>query len=137
MAGAGEALAAAAAAALTGVEELGGVYAGPPVQAAYPYAVVEAGPESDWSHKSGTGRELRLAAILRDKGESPARLRRIAARAEAALAALEGDVGGWHVVNLRFLRFATTPPRTSASGESRTGEPWLGLVEFRARMLKA
>jgi hypothetical protein len=36
-----------------------------------PYAIVETGPEIDWSHKSGAGRELRLAVTLRDKGERP------------------------------------------------------------------
>ena len=41
--------------------DLGAVYPGPPLQAAFPHAVVECGAETDWGHKSGRGRELRLA----------------------------------------------------------------------------
>src|SRR5207253_4008443 len=53
MSGAGDSLQAAAIAVLDAVSELGAAYLGPPVQAAYPYAVVDAGLESDWGHKSG------------------------------------------------------------------------------------
>ena len=87
MSGAGEALAEAAMAALRAVDGLNAVYDGPPLPAAFPYAAVEAGPESDWSHKSGAGRELRLAILLRDQGERPARLRGLAGAAEAAAGA--------------------------------------------------
>ncbi|HEX8640091.1 MAG TPA: DUF3168 domain-containing protein [Allosphingosinicella sp.] len=123
---AGEALTAKAVAALEGVAALNGRYAGPPVQAAFPYATVEASPETDWSHKSGIGREVRLAVTVRDRGEQPARLRRIAEEVEAALAAIGGSADGWRIVSLLFVR-----SRTVAQGERK----WLAALDYRARML--
>jgi len=127
MSGAGEALAAAAVAALDGVAGLNGAYDGPPLQAAFPYAVVEAGPEGDWSHKSSEGRELRLAATLFDKGERPARARALMAAAEGAIAGLGPELDGWRLVNLVFLRGRLL---------RGNGAAWSGVVEFRARMLR-
>ena len=127
MSGAGAVLTAAAAAALGEVAGLNGAYDGPPLQAAFPYATVEAGPESDWSHKSGEGRELRLAATLRDRGERPARLRALMAAAEAAIAAIGPELDGWRLVTCVFLRSRMLRSNDAA---------WTGWVEFRARMLR-
>lgn len=128
MSGAGQALAAAALAALRGVEGLNHVYDGPPLTAAFPHAVVETGPERDWSHKSGEGRELRLSILVRDKGERPARLRVLAADVEAAAAAIGPDLAGWRLVNLVFLR---------ASMLHQSGAAWSAAIDYRARLLKA
>jgi hypothetical protein len=122
---AGAELQAAVISALDGVAGLGRVYDGPPVQAAVPYAVVEPGAEADWGHKSGAGREVRLAVTIRDEGERPARLRRLMGEAEAALAGLAA-VAGWQLVTMRFL--------SSRVAKDRQGG-WIGLVEFRARLL--
>lgn len=130
-AGAGETLQAAAAAALGAIEGLG-VYEGPPVQAGFPYAVADAGLEADWSHKSGSGREVRLAVTIRDKGERPARLRRLMAEAEAALAAIAGPFAGWRLVTLQFLRARLVPDGRGAGGMGS----WAGVIELRARMLE-
>lgn len=51
---------------------LTGIYDGPPARAAFPYVVIDAGSESDWSHKSGVGREVLLALTVWD--DVPARL---------------------------------------------------------------
>lgn len=128
MSGAGEALLSAAAAALEGVAGIGRVYDAPPLQAALPHAVVVIDLESDWSHKSGTGRELRLAASLFDKGERPLRLRGVAEEAEAALAALAGEAGAWRLVTVQYLRTRIVRER---------GGGWVAVVELRARMLRA
>lgn len=127
MSGAGETLAAAASAALAGVAGLNGAYEGPPVQAAFPYARIEAGPESDWSHKSGEGRELRLAITIHDQGERPARLRQLMGTAQAAIGALDGDLGDWRLVTLIFLRSRML---------REPGTAWAGAIEWRARLLK-
>ena len=119
-------LAGAALVALAGVESLSGRYDGPPLKAAFPYAIVEAGAESDWSHKSGAGREIRLAVTIRDKGERPDRLRRLIAAAETAVMAIGGEADGWRIASLVFLRSRTM--RESGLG-------WAGVSEFRARML--
>lgn len=125
---AAEAIMAAAMAALKGLDSVG-VYDGAPVRASFPYVVVEAGAETDWSHKSGVGWEVRIAVTLRDGGERPTRLRRLMGKAEAALAAV-GGMTGWHLVTLHHVR-------SRVVRESRGAEPrgWMGVVEFRARML--
>jgi hypothetical protein len=126
MSGAGAALTEAAMAALRQVQGLSGVFEAAPVQAADCHAVVEAGLESDWSHKSGTGREVRVAATIRAEGERPDRLRRAATEAEAALAALGADISGWRIVTMQFLR-------SRMVRDGRSG--WAAVIEFRARML--
>lgn len=127
MSGAGAALKAAAIETLEALE-LGGVYPGPPLQAASPYAIVECGPEGDWGHKSGRGRELRLAVTLRDSGERPERAEAFADVAEAAVEA-GLDVAGWRLVSLALVR-----RRTVAEGR-RGGAGWAVAIDWRARML--
>jgi len=123
---AAEALIAAAFAALREVTALAGVHEAMPVQAAPPYATVEAGLELDWGHKSGRGRELRLTVTLRDQGERPHRLRALAAQAQAALNGLAA-VDGWQLVTLVLVRSMTV-----AEG---TGK-WATMLDYRARLLE-
>jgi hypothetical protein len=125
--GAGAALTAAAIEALEALE-LGGIYPGPPLQAAFPYAIVECGAESDWGHKSGRGRALRLAVILRDAGERPDRVRAFAEVVEATIEA-GLDVEGWRLVSLALMRSRTV-------AEGRGGKAgWAVAIDYRARML--
>lgn len=124
--GAGAALAAAAKARLAGMAELRGVFEARPWQAAFPHATVDTGAEIDWSHKSGAGREVRLAITIRDKGERTERLRALIAAAEYALSGLAGQADGWRVVSLIFLR-----SRIVEDGR----EGWAGTIDYRARML--
>lgn len=127
MSGAGATLQAAAIEALAALD-LGAVYPGPPLQAAFPHAVVECGAESDWGHKNGRGRELRLSVTLRDRGERPDRARAFAEVAEAAIeAGLE--VEGWYLVTLVMVR-----RRTVAEGRGG-GAGWAVAIDYRARML--
>lgn len=127
MSGAGASLQAAAIQALEALE-LGGVYPGPPLQAAFPHAVVECGAEVDWGHKSGRGRELRLAVTLRDAGERPDRVQAFAEVAEAVIeAGLE--IEGWYLVTLTLVRRRTV-------AEGRGGKAgWAVAIDYRARML--
>jgi hypothetical protein len=122
---AGQQLQAAAVAALRAAPGIGGVYDGPPLQAAFPYAMVEAGPESDWGHKSGIGREVRLAVTVRDEGERPARLHALMAEAEEAMEGLSPP-SDWSVVTMRFVRSRVVRDPKG---------PWAGMIEYRARML--
>ncbi|MEO7178630.1 MAG: DUF3168 domain-containing protein [Allosphingosinicella sp.] len=127
MSGAGAALRAAAIEVLEALD-LGGVYPGPPLQAAFPHALVECGPETDWGHKSGPGREVRLAVTLRDCGERPERAQAFAEVVEAAMAA-GLDVEGWRLVTLALLRSRTV-------AEGRGGKAgWAVAIDYRARML--
>jgi hypothetical protein len=120
---AGGALQAALAGALAGEARLTGIYDGPPARAAFPYAAIDAGTESDWSHKSGEGREVLVAITLWD--EQPARLADVADQVEA-LAGGVGEVEGWRLVSMRLVRRRTV---RDVAG------PWAAVVDFRARLL--
>ena len=120
---AGGALQAALAATLAGEVRLTGVYDGPPARAGFPYAVIDAGSESDWSHKSGAGREVLLALTVWD--EQPARLADLADVAEVAAAGV-GGVAGWQLVSMRLIRRRTV---RDVAG------PWATAIDFRARLL--
>lgn len=120
---AGGALQTAVAAALSSVAELTGVFDGPPARAAYPYVALDATTETDWSHKSGDGREVMLAITLWD--DQPVRLHVIADAVEAALQALPA-IGGWQLVTMRLVRRRVI---RDVAG------PWAAAVDFRARML--
>jgi hypothetical protein len=127
MSGAVEAVQAAAVVALAGVAELTGVFDGPPPRAPFPYLSLSVGNTSDWSTKTAIGRELRIAATIWDDGEAPARLHRLMAQTEIALAALARDLPGWRVASNIFARSLVT--RDPAG-------PWAGLVEYRVRVLE-
>ncbi|MBV9529251.1 DUF3168 domain-containing protein [Sphingomonas sp.] len=102
---------------------LAGVYDGPPARAAYPYATIDAASEADWSHKTGTGREVALAVTVWD--DQPMRLRDLADAAEQRIAAIELS-GDWQLVSLRFVRRRVI---RDVSG------PWAAAIDFRARLL--
>ena len=120
---AGQALQAALAPILAALPELSGLFDGPPPRAPFPYAAIDCGTESDWSHKSGRGREVLVALTLWD--DQPARL---AALADAAEAALGGPIvpAGWRLVSIAFLRRRTV---RDAAG------PWAVAIDCRARLL--
>jgi len=120
---AGAALQAALAASIGAVTELTGVFDGPPARAAYPYSAIDASTESDWSHKSGSGREVLIAVTVWD--DQPARLQSLADLVEARV--LATTVGtGWQLVNLMLIRRRTI---RDVAG------PWAAAIDFRARML--
>ena len=102
---------------------LNGVFDGPPARAAYPYAATDAGMETDWSHKTGTGREVALAVTVWD--DQPVRLRSIADAVEQRTAAIELS-GEWQLVSLRFVRRRVV---RDVAG------PWATAIDFRARLL--
>ena len=126
---AGGALQAALAAALAGEGRLTGIYDGPPARAGFPYAVIDAGSESDWSHKSGGGREVLVALTVWD--EETARLAELADAVEALVvgsggAAGVGGVAGWQLVSMRMIRRRTV---RDVAG------PWAVAIDFRVRLL--
>jgi len=120
---AGGALQAALAGALAAESRLTGIYDGPPARAAFPYAVIDAGSESDWSHKSGEGRELLVAVTLWD--EEPVRLAELADAVEG-LARGVAVSDGWQLVSMRLIRRRTV---RDVAG------PWAAAIDFRARIL--
>ena len=108
---------------LATVAGLTGVYDGPPARATFPYVVLDAGTESDWSHKTGAGRELLVAVTLWD--EQPVRLNALADAVEAAVSGAGSPVG-WSLVSLRFLRRRII---RDVAG------PWAAAIDYRLRLL--
>lgn len=122
---AGGALQTAIAGALSGMSSFTGVFDGPPARAAYPYVALDATTESDWSHKSGAGREVMVAITIWD--DEPVRLHSLADCVEAAMSSL-GPIAGWQLVTMRLVRRRVV---RDVAG------PWAAAVDFRARMLAA
>lgn len=120
---AGAALQAAIASRLATVGQLTGVFDGPPARAAFPYAAIDASTETDWSHKSGSGREVLVAVTLWD--DQPARLQELSDQAEAQILGVELS-GDWQLVTLRLVRRRTI---RDVAG------PWATAVDFRGRLL--
>jgi len=121
---AGAALQQAIALRIEGISDIVGVYDGPPARAAFPYVAIDAGSESDWSHKSGEGREVLVATTLWD--EQPARIHPLADAIETAVLGTSA-VEGWRLVSLQLLRRRIV---RDVAG------PWAAAVDFRARLLK-
>ncbi len=121
---AGAALQQAIADRLGAISELSGVYDGPPARAAFPYVAIDAGSESDWSHKVGEGREVLVATTLWD--DAPARVHPLADAVEAVVLATTA-VAGWQLVSLRLVRRRIV---RDVAG------PWAAAMDFRARLLR-
>ena len=127
MIGAGEALVAAAVAAVERVPGMGRVFDAPPLQASVPWALVEADLVTDWGCKTAAGREVRLAvSVTDDEGERPVRVRRLCAEVEGVVEGVSGVVDGWRVVSVRLVRSRVV--RVKGGG-------WRGVVEFRGRVM--
>ncbi|MEP2103213.1 MAG: DUF3168 domain-containing protein [Parasphingorhabdus sp.] len=109
------------------MDAIDGIYDGPPPRARFPYLALATGASLDWSFKGGVGRELSLALTVHDDGDSAARLHRIMALVEEALAAGLTDPDDWQIITFDFRR--TRVLRNAVS-------PWSGLVEYRARVLR-
>jgi hypothetical protein len=104
---------------------LTGIFDGPPADAACPYLAISDGSTTDWSHKSGQGREHRLSVAIWDS--DIARLHRLVAAAEDAIATIPRALDGHAIISLAFLR----------SRLIRTTEgPWAGRLDYRVRTLE-
>lgn len=75
-----------------------------PVAASLPAIAIVASAAADWSHKTGAGREVRLAVEITARGDDPAPLGVIAARLEQRIATMPPDQAGFRLVMTQFLR---------------------------------
>ena len=90
--------------------------------------MVEMGPETDWSHKSGEGAEIRFAVLIRCGGERPGRAWTLADQARVRFGSLGGDFGGWRLVSLAMMRTRTL---------REPGPRWTAAIDYRARLLRS
>lgn len=105
---------------------LSGVFDGLPVRAVLPWAGVDCGPVTDWSHKTGRGREVQVTISLWSDGTAASALHGLMAQVEQAILGVGLSDGRMRLVSLVFLRSRIV---RAADG------PWLGLIEYRARIL--
>ncbi len=107
-------------------DTLTGVFDGVPPLASFPYISVSDGLVTDWSTKTATGREIRLALTVWDDGEEATRLHHLMGHVEDAIAAMARNLPGWRVASNVFLR--------SLIARDPAG-PWAGLLEHRVRII--
>ena len=81
---------------------------------------------NDWSHKTGAGRDVRLAIEIIDDSDDPASIAAIAARAEQRIATIGPAQAGFRIVTTQFVR-----SRVERRARSRRA----ALLEYRFRLL--
>lgn len=107
---------------------ISGIYDGPPPRAPFPYVSIGDAISSDWSTKTETGREVRLALTVWDDGEVPGRLHTLMHQVEMAVSGISRDLDGWHIASLVLVR--TMVARNPAGS-------WAGLIEHRVRAIQS
>ena len=108
--------------------ELNTVVEEAPLRTAPPWLAVVASASADWSTKSETGREVRVALELHMRGDDPGAGRTLAGDICAAVEALPSARGDFRIANTRFLR---------ARVEQRPENRRAMLIEYRFRLIES
>lgn len=110
---------------------LNGVFETWPAQASAPWLEIGEASEIDWGAKAMRGREVRLTLVLRDKGDSGARLERLMRLLDEAVGAMARAHGEWRVASAVLLR-----SRSGRRPSTRSGpDEWVGASEWRVRLM--
>ncbi len=101
-----------------------------PSRTALPWLALTASASTDWSTKSGPGREIRVALELNYRGDDPLSESALIAGIERRVESLPTDhtAAGFRIANLMFLK-----ARAEQRGEARRAL----VLEYRARVLGA
>jgi hypothetical protein len=101
-----------------------------PSRTALPWLALTASASADWSHKTGRGREIRVALELAYRGDDPLSESALIAAIEQRVEALPVDqsANGFTLANIRFLK-----ARAEQRGEARRAL----VLEYTARVLAA
>ena len=97
-----------------------------PVRASLPWLAIVASASADWSHKTGEGREIRVALELQARGDEPATAAQLVRSIENRVTAIPAEQDGFRIVSVQFLRART---------EQRSGTARAVLLEYRFRLL--
>lgn len=97
-----------------------------PARTSLPWLAVAASASTDWSTKSGAGREVRIALELHCRGDAPDAAADLVAAIEAKVATLPVAQTGFSIASVRFLR-----ARAEQRAESRRAV----LIEYAFRVL--
>ena len=108
--------------------ELNAVVEEAPLRTAPPWLAVVASASADWSTKSETGREVRVALELHIRSDDPGAAMDLAANVCAAVEELPAERGAFRIANIRFLR---------ARVEQRPENRRAMLIEYRFRLIEA
>lgn len=106
--------------------ELSAVSEEAPLRASLPWLAIVASASADWSHKTGIGREVRVAIELQTRGDDPGTAAELVGWIEAAVESLPRDQADFRIANIQFLR---------ARSEQRGGTTRAILLEYRFRLL--
>ena len=87
---------------------------------------IVASASADWSHKTGEGREIRVALELQARGDEPATAAQLVRSIENRVTAIPAEQDGFRIVSVQFLRART---------EQRGGTARAVLLEYRFRLL--
>jgi Protein of unknown function (DUF3168) len=97
-----------------------------PSRTALPWLAIAASASTDWSSKSHTGREVRIALELHGRGDAPETAAMLVAAIEARIESLPRAQPGFAIASQRFLR-----ARAEQRAESRRAV----LLEYAFRLL--
>ena len=106
--------------------ELNSITEEAPLRASPPWLGVVASASGDFGHKTGAGREVRVAFELQYLGDDPASAAGLVAAIEARIAEFPSGQAGFSVASLSFVR-----ARAEQRGETRRAY----LLEYRARLI--
>ncbi len=111
-------------AALADMPGLTGVFDGPPIDAAAPYAVIGPDLVTDAGTKTEVAHDTRVLVTIWDDRPGGARLQTLLGAAETRLRALAGVWDGHRIVNARLVRAGVNAP----------ADGWRpGVIEMRLR----
>jgi len=97
-----------------------------PSRTSLPWLAVAASASADWSTKTQTGREVRVALELHCRGDQPSTAGDLIAAIEHRIDDLPRAQSGWSVATIQFLR---------ARAEQRAANTRAILIEYRFRLL--
>lgn len=106
--------------------ELNAIAEETPPRTALPWLALAASASTDWSTKSGAGREVRVALELHCRGDTPDAAAPLVSAIEARVDSLPRAQAGFTVASHRFLR-----ARVEQRAESRRAV----LLEYAFRLL--
>ena len=97
-----------------------------PLRASPPWLGIVASASTDFGHKTGAGREVRVALELQTLGDDACGTAELTSAIEARIAAMPADQPDFRIASLTFLR-----ARAEQRGEARRTV----LLEYRARLI--
>jgi len=106
--------------------ELNAIVEEAPSRTSLPWLAIATSASSDWSSKSHTGREVRVALELHCRGDRPDAAAELVSAIEQRIETLPAEQSLFTVINRQFLR-----TRAEQRAESRRAV----LIEYRFRLL--